>query len=337
MPNVMTINLQNPASRDVIEPRASPQVSHPLRLIVADDSALTREIMQQLLEGLGFDLQMASNGIEAWKLLQAVDVPAIAILDWMMPGIEGIELCRRVRQLHRQHYTYVILLTSKSEKTDIIEGLRAGADDYVTKPFDAEEIQARLLVAQRIIRFQEELVAAREAMKVQAKHDYLTHLLNRAGIMEALDEEFSRSQRSGQPFSIMMADIDLFKRINDTYGHRVGDDVLCEVATRINTSIRPYDSVGRYGGEEFLIIAPGLDQSAALQAGERVRESFCQRPIQRQGQTLQVTISLGVTTWAAGTSPEALLAAADAALYEAKQSGRNCTRLISLNTCLPSR
>jgi two-component system cell cycle response regulator len=305
------------------------QSSLPLRLIVADDSAVSRIATKRLLEKSGHHIQLASDGLQAWELLQAQDVPTIAILDWMMPGMEGIEVCRRIRKAHRQHYTYVVLLTGRSERQDVIEGLQAGADDYMTKPFDAQEMQARLLVADRIIRFQEELFAAREVLRNQASHDYLTRLLNRGGIMEALEQEFSRSSRTGEPFSVILADVDHFKKINDRFGHLSGDEVLFEAANRIRSCVRSYDSVGRYGGEEFLIIVPGCDESLAFQVAEKIRQMICQIPFSLHQGPLAVTLSLGVCTRRAEGSSEALLLAADSALYQAKESGRNCTKTTS--------
>jgi len=311
----------------VPEPPAHP--APPLRMVVADDSALSLAMMQHLLGKLGFNPQVARDGASAWELLQAEDVPTIAILDWMMPGMEGIDICRRIRQLSHQHYIYAMLLTGKSEKKEIIEGLQAGADDYMTKPINVEELQARLVVAQRIIHFQEELFAAREVLRNQASHDYLTQLLNRGGIMESVQQELSRSRRTRESFSVILADIDHFKQINDTFGHLTGDDVLFEVASRIKICVRSYDSVGRYGGEEFLLVVPGCDQSQAFQVAEKIRQAVGGTPI-RMGQTQKaVTISLGVCTRTVETSPEALLSAADSALYLAKKSGRNRTEVSS--------
>ena len=312
---------------DLARPQTSlsRQLDFPLRIIVADDSVVSRRAIELALDELGFNVQLVSDGLAAWELLLAEDVPTIAILDWMMPGFEGIELCRKVRQLSRQHYIYTMLLTGRTEKAELVEGLRAGADDYITKPFDVDEIRGRLLVAERIIGFQEELLAARDAMKKQACHDYLTQLLNRGGIMEALDQELNRSRRSGVPFSVILADIDHFKRVNDSYGHLSGDSILVEVASRIKSCVRSYDSVGRYGGEEFLIILPDCNEAAALQAAERMRKAVCASSIFTSGTGLEVTISLGVNTRHNEISLDTLLSPADAALYRAKAGGRNCT------------
>jgi two-component system cell cycle response regulator len=328
-PQLETRIFPEPLSGPVSATGPAAQAGPPLRMVVADDSAVSRALMQRLLGKLGFNPQMAADGVSAWDLLQQEDVPTIAILDWMMPGMEGIEVCRKMRRLSHQHYTYAMLLTGKTEKNDIIEGLQAGADDYMTKPFDAEELQARLMVAQRIISFQEELFAAREVLRNQASHDYLTQLLNRGGIMETLEQELSRSRRTGAAFSVIIADIDHFKQINDTFGHLTGDDVLFEVANRIKTCMRSYDSVGRYGGEEFLLVVPGCDQSQAFQVAEKIRKAVSQTPLHMSQAEKTVTISLGVCTRTGETTPEQMITAADSALYRAKGSGRNRTELSS--------
>jgi two-component system cell cycle response regulator len=305
------------------------QSGMPLRVIVAEDDASSRHLLQHFLKQWGFDSNVASDGNQAWELLQSKDVPTIAIFDWVMPGLEGVELCRKVRRLSRQHYTYVLLLTSKIEKQDVIEGLGAGADDYVSKPFNPKELQARLLVAQRIISFQEQLIATREELRVQATHDFLTQLLNRAGIMDALEQELNRSDRNQGVFSVILADIDHFKQINDTYGHAAGDQVLREVAARMKASLRSYDVAGRYGGEEFLVIVPDCDEAAALRVAEKMRNAVCSTPIQILGADRTTSISLGVSTRSEPTSADALLSGADTALYQAKSFGRNCVQAAS--------
>jgi two-component system cell cycle response regulator len=328
--------ISHPLSPSLMPGLASPAVEYasnmsvPLRMVMAEDDASTRHLMRHFLKQWGFDPCIASDGTEAWNLLQSEDVPTIAIVDWVMPGMEGIELCRKIRRLTRQHYTYILLLTSKNETHHLIEGLQAGADDYVYKPFNPNELRARVLVAERIMRFQEQLIAAREALKIQATHDFLTQLLNRAGIMDVLDQELNRSQRTGEPFSVILADIDHFKLINDTYGHSTGDLVLREVAGRIRTCLRSYDSVGRYGGEEFLIIVPGCDESRAFEVAEKIRTAVCGTPVQMAGADRTITISLGVSENQLG-STSAMLDAADTSLYKAKNSGRNCTKLASLS------
>ncbi len=297
-----------------------------LRMIVAEDDAASRHLLHYFLKKWGFSVHLASDGMEAWNLVQSADVPSIAILDWVMPGLEGVELCRRVRHLARRHYTYMLLLTGKQGKQDIVEGLQAGADDYLTKPFNPGELEARLLVAQRIIAFQESLIAAQEMLRTEALHDFLTRLLNRAGIVEALNLELDRGQRSGDPASILLVDIDHFKHINDTYGHLAGDEALREVARRVKASLRSYDSAGRYGGEEFLIVAPGCGKAAGLVVAEKIRQTVCAAPINFLGQERTITVSVGVSTSRGDLNADSAIRAADAALYQAKGAGRNCCK-----------
>jgi len=233
-----------------------------------------------MLTKWGYDAVVARDGLEAWRVLQSEDYPRLAVLDWMMPGMDGVELCRRVRAAGREPYVYILLLTARTESHDLVEGIEAGADDYLTKPFNTHELRARLRAGTRILNLQEELVRAREALREQATHDGLTGLLNRVTIMEVLHTELQRAAREKQPVSVLLADIDRFKLINDTHGHLAGDAVLSEISCRMRASLRRYDSIGRYGGEEFLIVLPGCDGAGALRQAERTRsaiggELFC--------------------------------------------------------------
>lgn len=302
----------------------------PFRVIVADDDQKDRMVLEYLLAKWGFEVYSAPDGAQAWELLQAEDVPTIAILDRMMPKLDGMELCRKIRSVPRRHYTYIVFVTGMAQKQQMVAGLRAGADDYLAKPFDPDELQGRLLVAERILATQEQLVAAHEYARFQAVQivqDCLTRLLNRTGIMDALNQELSRSHRSREPFAVILADVDHFKSINDTYGHPAGDEVLCEVANRIKTSVRAYDSVGRFGGEEFLGVVPGCDESTAFQVAEKIRHAVGGTPVKILGEEKTVTVSLGVNARTGETSAQAMLHAADEALYEAKACGRNCTKI----------
>ncbi len=196
-----------------------------------------------------------------------------------MPGMDGVEICQRVRSSNREPYIYILLLTARTEAQDLIEGMEAGADDYLTKPFNAQELRVRLRAGHRILKLQEELMRAREAMRMQATHDGLTGLYNRSTILEKLDEEFSRAQRSGLPVSVVMVDIDRFKQVNDTEATWSGDAVLREAAQRLKAAARRYDAVGRYGGEEFLVVLPGSDAAAAAAQAERLRDGHRRRAI----------------------------------------------------------
>jgi len=296
-----------------------------MQVLVAEDDPVSRRLLEAHLGRWGYRAVAASDGDQAWDLLQQPDAPRLAILDWMMPGLSGPELCRRVRSLGREPYTYLLLLTARAHKEDLIEGMEAGADDYVTKPFDAQELNVRLRAGRRILELQAELVTAREALREQATRDGLTRLWNRSSILEILARELAKSERDGSAVGLIMADLDHFKQINDTHGHLAGDAVLREAARRLQTSLRSYDSVGRYGGEEFLVVVPGSTHSSALQLAERLRLAVNREPVRLTDRSIEVTISLGVAVSAPGALifPETLIRAADEALYRAKTVGRN--------------
>jgi diguanylate cyclase (GGDEF)-like protein len=252
------------------------------------------------------------------------------VLDWMMPHVDGVEICRVIRKLAQEPYIYVILLTARGRQEEIIEGLEAGADDYITKPFDLDELKARLRAGKRILDLQEQLVFAREQLRNQATHDSLTGLLNRPAILETLHREVSRSAREGTPVTVIMADLDHFKQINDTYGHVVGDDVLRESARRMLNAIRDYDSIGRYGGEEFLVIAPGCGAREATIQAERLCACVSAAPIDVAGHHILMTLSVGVAACTDRKQADDLLRIADEALYEAKNAGRNRVEVSNL-------
>ena len=299
-----------------------PDPQRPMRVLAAEDNPVFQTMLKTMLTRWGYHAVMARNGTEAYRILESQDAPRLAVLDWMMPGMDGVEICRRVRSSNREPYVYILLLTARTEAQDLIEGMEAGADDYLTKPFNAQELRVRLRAGHRILNLQEELMRAREALRQQATHDGLTGLLNRTTILETLDDELARSQRSGQPVAVLMVDIDRFKQINDTRGHLVGDAVLREAAQRLKTTARRYDSVGRYGGEEFLVALPGCDVASAVAQAERMRAAIGSTPFTATGQPIPITVSLGISC-TPPTAPESLIRDADNALYEAKARGRN--------------
>jgi len=288
-----------------------------MRILVADDDAITRLTLTSLLTKRGYEVVTAVNGDEAYKLLQQDDAPRLAILDWMMPGLDGLELCRKLRESGRAAYTYVVMLSGRREKQDFIAGLDAGADTYVSKPFDIDELHARMRAAQRIVAHQEEL-------RNKAHEDELTSTFNRAGIIEILRRDLTHAQRDAKPLSLLMVDLDKFKNVNDTHGHLVGDAVLREVSKLLGSRLRTYDALGRYGGEEFLIVLPGCGLENALEVAARVRFSVAAAPVSTSAGPVAMTVSVGV---AVSDKPplelDALIFAADQALYRAKQGGRN--------------
>ena len=294
-------------------------------ILIADDSAVSRHLLAASLEKWGYHVVSASSGSEAWEILQGENAPRLAILDWMMPGLTGPEVCSLVRSRNTASYTYILLLTSRNERQDLINGLEAGADDYLIKPFDDSELKVRLGPGKRILDLHQELLVAHEALREQATRDSLTKLWNRHAIFDILQRELSRTVRDGRPLGVALGDLDRFKLINDTYGHLAGDAVLREAAARMARSVRPYDAVGRYGGEEFLLLLPGCDIATAVQGAERMRESIRHSPISIEGAELEVTISFGVTALPSGATSdsERLIRVADAALYLAKSNGRD--------------
>lgn len=296
-----------------------------MKVLIADDDFIQRRLLQARLASLGYETTVACSGTEAWQILQGEAPPALAVLDWMMPGIDGVTLCRRIRQRGAEPYTYIILLTSKTRKEDLLEGLDAGADDYLTKPVDQEELAVRLRTGRRILTLQEQLIAAREALRDLAAHDPLTGLWNHSAILQALTAEVARAEREAGAVGIIMADLDHFKQVNDTHGHGVGDLVLKETARRLRDAVRVYDLVGRVGGEEFLIVLPGCNRADVLVLGERIRARISDTPIETPSGPLPVTVSVGATAWKpeSRTGVETLVQTADNALYRAKRGGRN--------------
>ncbi len=304
-----------------------------MQILVAEDNPVFQSMLKKMLSKWGYDVILTGDGEEAWRILQQPKAPPLAILDWMMPGIDGVEVCRRLRAAQQERYVYVILLTAKTEQKDLVEGMDAGADDYVTKPFNNHELRVRLRAGRRILDLQEELLVAQAALRVQATRDGLTGLWNRTSILEILEREVSRCERESSPLAVLMADLDHFKQINDTYGHLAGDAVLREAAQRMSANIRPYDAAGRYGGEEFLLVIPGCGEACALAQAERVRDSISSTPFQTGAGEISVTCSLGLAWTARGESSSAgtLLRSADEALYGAKDTGRNRVEVAALD------
>jgi diguanylate cyclase (GGDEF)-like protein len=287
-----------------------------MKILVAEDDATSRLLLSAILRKLGHAVTAVEDGHNAWEALQQ-DEYAILISDWMMPNVDGLELCRMVRATPDSQYTYIILLTSMDSKGSYLEGMDAGADDFITKPFDHELLAARLRVAERIL-------ALHKKLRAEAAHDRLTGIWNRAAIMDYLQSELARAARQHFRVGVILADLDHFKRVNDTYGHPAGDKVLQEAAGRMKAALRPYDRVGRYGGEEFLIVASGCDGAEATALAERIRRSIGEEPVNWSPVEVAMTSSLGVAVSGNGREDgDTLIADADEALYRAKNGGRN--------------
>jgi len=293
-----------------------------LKLLIAEDDLTSRSMLLALTRKWGFEAVAVENGEDAWTKLQEPDAPRLLLIDWMMPILDGIALCQRIQEQETSNPPYIILLTAKNQTTDIVSGLEAGANDYIAKPFDNAELQARLQVGQRMLELQTELNDAKTLLTHQALHDPLTGVLNRGAIMDILEKEVAKSEREDKTFCIAMLDLDHFKQINDNYGHLGGDEVLMGFVDRIQNILRPYDHLGRFGGEEFLVLAycEGNDGADLFQ---RLCAAIAKSPFNFQGTMIEATVSIGGISLENQASSSELLAQADDALYKAKEDGRN--------------
>jgi diguanylate cyclase (GGDEF)-like protein len=294
-----------------------------MKIFLAEDDRTSRSILTAILKKWGYDPVVAADGAAAWEILRRDDAPKLVLLDWNMPEMDGIEVCSLIRKEESSNPPYVIMLTGRGEKSDIVRGLDAGANDYVCKPYDNDELMARIRVGRRMVELQTALVEARDTMEHQALHDALTGIFNRRAILETLGREVSRARRENSTVSIGMLDIDHFKKINDTYGHQVGDEVLIGFARTVRRNLRKYDITGRYGGEEFLVIAPGRNAEPFECVYERVRSRVADTALETSAGPISVTVSIGTATGNGASSVDEMLRAADLALYRAKAEGRN--------------
>jgi len=296
-----------------------------MKVLVAEDNPAFAVMLKSLLEGWGYEVVTAREENQACALLQAQDGPRLAILDWTTSGIDGVKLCRRVRSGPAAHYVYILLLTARTQSQDVVMGIQAGADDYVTKPFDPDELCARLWAGRRILDLQEQLIQTREAMREQATRDGLTGLWNHMAILDHLDNEIARARREGSSVGVVMADLDHFKQVNDRFGHLAGDKVLRIAGELLQRNVRQYDAVGRYGGEEFLMVLPGCSLEDAVAQAERLRGGFRPDVFGLPDTAPPVTCSFGVAALDCSGPIDAdrVLREADAALYHAKRMGRN--------------
>lgn len=292
-----------------------------MKVLIAEDEAIPCRELEKSIKDWGYETVIARNGKKAWEVIKKDDI-RLAILDWTMPGMNGVELCQKIRQEFQEKnskYIYIILLTGRDQQRDIITGLSAGADDYITKPFSFLELKIRLQNGERIIELED------NRLKL-ASYDSLTKLWNRNKILEFFKEELERCRRENQSTGLIMVDIDHFKRVNDSHGHFIGDAVLVEVASRLKRSIRRYDKIGRYGGDEMLIVLPDCGLINVKKIAERLRRCVSDQKIQTEKADLEITLSVGGTSSdiSSITSGDELIQVSDRALYSAKKKGRNC-------------
>ena len=294
-------------------------------VLVVEDSPVHRLILKNCLIDHGFQPIVVEDGEAALAVLQTPDAPRLMILDWGLPGMSGLEVCRCIRGSKAERYTYILMLTSKSDAAHVVTGLESGADDFVRKPFDPAELGARLATGCRILQLEEQLVTARDELHRVAMYDSLTGLLNREAILDYLRREIARTSRLQKTVGVMILDLDHFKGVNDTFGHLAGDQALKRVGNLLQSNFRSYDAAGRFGGEEFLVVLPNCGYTALTLRAEMVRLSMASLQLEFDGRPCSLTASIGVATLNPnlGESLESLLQRADSALYEAKRYGRN--------------
>jgi diguanylate cyclase (GGDEF)-like protein len=304
-----------------------------VKILVADDDPLSLRMMERMLQQSGYEVITVEDGRQAVQALSHSDGPRLALIDWVMPELDGLGVCREVRNKHDGSYVYMLLLTSKQSSDDVVKGLEAGADDYLTKPCHLAELKARLHTGRRILQLEDKLVEAREEMRYKATHDALTLLWNRGAVLSLLRSKLSQSLREPAPVSLLLCDVDHFKQINDNYGHPTGDVVLQEISTRLLDTVRPQDAVGRYGGEEFLIVLSACGHDTLQERAEQVRKAINDSLISTRDGGLSISVSIGAVTiesWDVSYSIEPFLKQADKALYRAKASGRDRVKYADL-------
>lgn len=303
-----------------------------MKVLIAEDEPTGNLILKSMVFRWGFDTVTVFDGDEAWKRLQEEDAPQIAILDWVMPGMDGLEVCRRIREMEngKDRYTYVIMLTGRGDTDDIVTGINAGADDYIVKPFNKEELRARLRTGQRNIELQMALRAANKKLQIMSRLDPLTGALSRSAILDDLDLAMYRSRREEKTLTIALIDIDDLKEMNERHGRSAGDKVLQESVRRISACLRRTDNFGRYGGDEFLVILLGANNGADMEICHRIQSVICEKEIVLLDHSIPVTVSQSLAVWDGEAGIEKFISSAEQTLLATKANGRNRVEIPSI-------
>lgn len=294
-----------------------------MKILIADDDPISRKILSKVVTDIGYEPVTVSNGKEALDRVKRKEFSVI-LLDWMMPGMDGIEVCREIRRLDAEHVCYIIINSAREGSNDISRALMAGANDYISKKTNSTELKARIGVAVRTAQLEKKLIDLNNQLKYLVRTDSLTGLLNHAAILKELSMELDRGKRDGTSTSILMLDLDRFKAVNDTYGHQIGDKVIKAFSSLLGQSCRSFDRIGRYGGEEFLIVLPRTQREESISIGDRIRTRAATLQIDKEIENLRVTCSIGCCTAEKSEKhSSSMVAAADSALFRAKKAGRN--------------
>ncbi len=299
-----------------------------VKVLVADDEITSRSTLDKVLTKWGYDVVSCSTGYEALDILRSPDAPSLAILDWVMPDKDGLEVCRSVRAEQEGKYVYIIMLTARDQKEDLIKCMDAGADDFISKPFDVQELRVRLRAGKRVLDLQAELIAEREAFKFQATHDILTELPNRVLLHDRLKIELAHAKRDDSIVALLYLDFDRFKVINDTLGHAIGDKLLKQIASKLTAELRVCDTLARFGGDEFVLVLPQVKRTQnAISVAKRILE-ILKYPFSIDSNELHITTSIGIAIYPHnGQEADTLIKNADAAMYKAKEEGKNMYQL----------
>ncbi len=291
-------------------------------LIVEDDKE-TRELIHEFIKDIFIKVYKTKSAEEAQILLKSDETIQLILLDWNLPGLSGIEFSKILRETTDNRYIYILMITGEQSSDSMILAYEKGVDDYIVKPFQFSELKAKLKSAQRIIEMENKLRKKYKEAHYKSIYDSLTNVFNRAEIFEKLNVEYVRHTRNKLIFGIILIDIDYFKKINDTFGHQYGDYVLKKTAEIIKNRCRSYDYIGRYGGEEFLIICPETDKNSLYSIANRIREAVMEYDFEYKNVKSNITISAGIATSDETHSFDSMLELADKRLYNSKSSGRN--------------